>query len=325
MNMKSILLVGIFALSGLFAAWYPKVDFAEKESMILDAVVRFLDAYHFSPKSIDDEFSTKAYDLYLEYLDSGKRFLTQVEVDELNAFKTQIDDQVNLRTTGFFDLSMDKLELGHARAQAIFGKLIDADIPISSDKTIEMKFEDRTFSKDEAELESLWKDMLSYDLIDRIKDKQEEQQDSITKLTVEELKIKCTSEMKESYEDWFERIEKTRRSDYFETYINTITHVFDPHSDYFNPKEKEDFDIRMGGKLQGIGARLVADGEYTKVTEIIPGGPAWKGKDLQAEDLIMKVRQKGEEEALNIQGMRVDDVVTMLSHISEANLELWFS
>ncbi len=310
--MKSLILIGIFAMSGFFAAWYPKVDFAEKESMILDAVVRFLDAYHFSPQAIDDEFSSKAYDLYLDYIDNGKRFLTEVEVNELSAFRTQIDDQVNLRTTGFFDLSMDKLELGHERAKGIFAKLIDGEIPISTDRTIEMDTEKRSFSKDEAALENFWLDMLSYDLIDRIKDKQEEQQDSVTKLSLEEIKVKATSEMKESYEDWFERIEKTRRSDYFETFVNTITHVFDPHSDYFNPKEKEDFDIRMGGKLQGIGARLVADGEYTKVTEIIPGGPAWKGKDLQADELIMKVRQKGEEEALNIQGMRVDDVVTFI-------------
>ena len=312
MNMKSLILIGLFAISGLFAAMYPQVDFAEKESMILDAVVRFLDAYHFSPKEIDDKFSEETYDLYLEYIDNGKRFLTEAEIKELAAYKTQIDDQVNLRTTGFFDLSMEKIEYGHTRAKAIFEKLIAEDIPLSSQRFIEMDSEKRSFVKDDAELEQFWKDMLSYDLIDRIKDKQEAQKDSVEKLSFDEIKEKATSEMKESYDDWFTRLEKTRRSDYFETYVNTLTHVYDPHSDYFNPKEKEDFDIRMGGKLKGIGARLVADGEYTKVSEIIPGGPAWKGKELQANDLIMKVRQKDEEEPVNIQGMRVDEVVTYI-------------
>ncbi len=312
MNMKSLILIGLFAISGMFAAWYPQVDFAEKESMILDAVVRFLDAYHFSPKTIDDDFSEKTYELYLDYIDNGKRFLTELEIKELDAFKTQIDDQVNLRTTGFFDLSMEKLEYGHERAKLIFSKLIETDIPLSSQRNIEMDSEKRSFVKDEKELEQFWLDMLSYDLIDRIKEKQENQKDSLEKLSFDELKVKATEEMKESYEDWFTRLDKTKRSDYFETYVNTLTHVYDPHSDYFNPKEKEDFDIRMGGKLKGIGARLVADGEYTKVTEIIPGGPAWKGKELQANDLIMKVRQKGEEEAINIQGMRVDEVVTYI-------------
>ena len=312
MNMKSLILIGLFAISGLFAAWYPQVDFAEKESMILDAVVRFLDAYHFSPKTIDDNFSEQTYDLYLDYIDNGKRFLTEAEIKELEVYKTQIDDQVNLRTTGFFDLSMEKIEYGHTRAKAIFEKLIATDIPLQSERTIEMDSEKRSFVKDDVELEQFWKDMLSYDLIDRIKDKQEAQKDSVEQLGFDELKSKATSEMKESYEDWFTRLEKTRRSDYFETFVNTLTHVYDPHSDYFNPKEKEDFDIRMGGKLKGIGARLVADGEYTKVTEIIPGGPAWKGKELQANDLIMKVRQEDEEEPLNIQGMRVDEVVTYI-------------
>jgi len=312
MNMKSLILVSLFALSGLFAAWYPKVNFAEKESMILDAVVRFLDAYHFSPKTIDDSFSKQTYDLYLDYIDNGKRFLTEVEIKELEAYKTQIDDQVNLRTTGFFDLSMEKIEYGHTRAKAIFGKLIETDIPLQSERMIEMDSDKRSFVKNDTELEQFWKDMLSYDLIDRIKDIQEAQQDSVTKLSFDEIKSKSTKEMKESYEDWFTRLEKTKRSDYFETFVNTLTHVYDPHSDYFNPKEKEDFDIRMGGKLKGIGARLVADGEYTKVSEIIAGGPAWKGKELLANDLIMKVRQKGEDEPVNIQGMRVDEVVTYI-------------
>ncbi|MDX1683842.1 MAG: carboxy terminal-processing peptidase, partial [Saprospiraceae bacterium] len=105
------------------------------------------------------------------------------------------------------------------------------------------------------------------------------------------------------------RIDKITRADRFETYVNSITHVFDPHTDFYNPKEKEDFDINMSGRLEGIGARLQTDGDLTKVVDIIPGGPAWKQKDLEVGDKISAVRQGDSEEIEDITGMRIDEVV----------------
>lgn len=127
--------------------------------------------------------------------------------------------------------------------------------------------------------------------------------------TLAELEIEAREEVLEIFDDWYKRMDKLKRSDRFESYLNAFTHQFDPHSDYFNPKEKQDFDINMGGKLEGIGARLQQDGDYVKVTSIVPGGPAWKGKDLEIDDLIMTVTQKGGE-PLDITGMLVGDVVT---------------
>ena len=79
-------------------------------------------------------------------------------------------------------------------------------------------------------------------------------------------------------DDWFERMDRVRRSDRFEAYLSTFAELFDPHSGYFSPKEKQDYDIKIGGRLEGIGARLQQDDEYVKVATIVPGGPAWKGK-----------------------------------------------
>ena len=126
--------------------------------------------------------------------------------------------------------------------------------------------------------------------------------------TFDEFVEEARAEIKDNYSNWFERLGKLRRSDRFESYINAITHSFDPHSDYLNPKKKADFDIRMGGKLEGIGARLSSDGEFTKVVSIVPGGPAWKGKDLEVDDIITLVTQEDGEQT-DLKGMRLDDVV----------------
>ncbi|MEO1715046.1 MAG: S41 family peptidase, partial [Bacteroidota bacterium] len=114
-----------------------------------------------------------------------------------------------------------------------------------------------------------------------------------------------------TFDDWYERLEKRKRSDYLSIYINSITNVFDPHTSYFEPIEKQNFDINMSGKLEGIGARLQSDGNYTKITSVIVGGPAWKQGDLKENDKIMKVAQDGED-PIDVTGMQLDDVVSQI-------------
>ena len=98
------------------------------------------------------------------------------------------------------------------------------------------------------------------------------------------------------------------REDWFSVYINAIATRYDPHTSYFAPDEKERFDVSMSGKLEGIGARLQKKNDFTEITELISGGPAWREKELEAGDIILKVAQ-GDKEPIEVVGMRLDDVV----------------
>jgi len=113
------------------------------------------------------------------------------------------------------------------------------------------------------------------------------------------------------YDRWFKRLQKMDRSRRLEIYLNSFTNIFDPHTGYYSPKEKENFDIQMSGKLEGIGARLQSDGEKTTVTEIVPGGPAWKQGELEAKDVITKVAQE-DGIYVDIMGWEIDDVVSKI-------------
>jgi len=341
MKLKGLLIVSILSSSFFLSAVYPGFDFKEKESMILNAVINYLDALHFDPANIDDDFSEQAFDNYIKMIDPSKRFLIQSEVDQMAQYKTQIDDQVNARSFEFFETSIDIIDNSRQRAKDIFYEVIDEDFSKVKGQ-IQMDREKRAFVNSEEELKDLWRKLLKYDLNSRLRSKIKDQENKVEKReksllkpnfeeihsdvvkeevkedkepvkplvmkTEKELKAECIEAIKDSYETWFGNLDKDRRSDKFETYVNSITHLFDPHSDYLNPKEKKDFDIRMGGKLEGIGARLSPSDDMTKVVSIIPGGPAWKGKELQVDDLITAVQQKGEE-PVNIVGMRLDDVV----------------
>jgi carboxyl-terminal processing protease len=126
--------------------------------------------------------------------------------------------------------------------------------------------------------------------------------------TFEELeKITRESSMK-SLDEYFGFMQELTRDDWFSVYVNSITSRFDPHTNYFPPEEKERFDVSISGKFEGIGARLQKKNDFTEITELISGGPAWRGKQLDSGDVIMKVAQ-GSGEPLDIVGMRLDDVV----------------
>ncbi|MEP6803701.1 MAG: carboxy terminal-processing peptidase, partial [Flavobacterium sp.] len=111
-----------------------------------------------------------------------------------------------------------------------------------------------------------------------------------------------------SLDDNFSLIKDLNKEDWFSVYVNSIMTRFDPHTSYFAPEEKDRFDVNISGKLEGIGARLTKKNDFTQIDELISGGPAWKGKQLEAGDLILKVAQ-GNEEPVDVVGMRLDDVV----------------
>ena len=109
-------------------------------------------------------------------------------------------------------------------------------------------------------------------------------------------------------DDYFSFVKDLDREDWFSIYLNVIAERFDPHTSYFAPEEKEKFDVSMSGKFFGIGARLQKKNDYVEITELISGGPAWRNKELEAGDLILKVAQ-GNGQPVDIGGMKLDEVV----------------
>jgi len=295
-------------------AYYPSVDSKEKEGVIFDTLLTILDRVHFSPKTIDDDFSEKAFETFLKYIDYGKRFLTQEDIDALQQYELLIDDQAMARDLSFFNASMEKLDLGFVKAKAFYKEVIEEDLPEDASAMIELDSEKKEWAQNDEQLKDFWRTSITYDYISdvyEIEEDQKELAEDETALTTEEIRTKAKDKVQERWDKWFVRMEKLRRSDRFESYLNTFTHLYDPHTDYYNPKEKQDFDINMGGKLEGIGARLSTEGDYIKVVDIIPGGPAWKGKKLEVDDKIMEVTQDGED-PVNVVGWRTDDAVQLI-------------
>lgn len=308
-------LTGILAYAGISA--YKGQDNGDKEKLILQAVLTMLNQYHFKNPPLDDAFSRRFYDTYLDRMDGMKRFLILQDVDLLDDYQDSLDDLLKANDLKFFELSFKVINNSIEKTRKWYPELLSQPFDFTIQDSIETDGEKRSFAKDDAELKEFWRSYLKYETLTRLADKLKEQEEATEvpeggKKSMAELEAEARKDVQEVFDEWYERMDKVRRSDRFEMYVNTITNVFDPHSDYFNPKEKEDFDINMSGRLEGIGARLQMDGDFTKVIAIIPGGPAWKQKELEVDDKIFKVQQETETEPVDVTGWLVDEVVTLV-------------
>ncbi|MDA9873438.1 carboxy terminal-processing peptidase [Saprospiraceae bacterium] len=330
---NSSILVALASVIAFFAFINP-FNFQEREAMILTGVMKFMDQVHYNPKMINDELSVVIFDEYIEALDSRKRFLTQEEVDELAQFRDKIDDQIKIKTFEMFELSNELIEKGIQRGQRIYASIDVSALDLTSNDKVNLDYENRERPKNEKALKKYWEQLITYDIISKVETKIDKQvkklqammlvppavdtaaEDSEKELYVEknrdELVAEAIEDHTKNYKKWFRRLNKQRRSDRFEQYLNAVTHQSDPHTTYFNPKKRDDFNINMGGKLEGIGARLQADDDFIKIVSIVPGGPIWKTKKAEADDLIIAIQQEGEDEVLNLYGMRLDDVVSRI-------------
>ena len=122
------------------------------------------------------------------------------------------------------------------------------------------------------------------------------------------MRKKAHEVISKKYSVHFSKVLKERRSEQLEKFFNAVAEIYDPHTNYLPPRRKEDFDIDMTGSLEGIGAILQEDGPYIKVAKIVPGGAAWRQKELQVNDKILKVSEKGKD-VVDLVGFRVEDAV----------------
>ena len=288
----------------------------QKDAALIQAILQGMNRLHFQPKEIDDNFSKQVYSLYLKDVDNGKRFYTKADIDQLKGFEKQLDDEANSGSFQFFNLSVKLMDQSIAKTQGWYREILAQPLDLTKNDMLESDGKKLDWAKDDAELRSRWEKWMKYEVLYRVNDeldKQEKPDYKGEQKTFAQLEVEQRQKVLDTYDKWFKRLQKTDRTRRLEVYLNAITNVFDPHSGYFSPKEKENFDIQMSGKLEGIGARLQSDGEKTTVTEIVPGGPAWKQGALQPKDVIIKVAQgNSDEESVDVMGWDIDDVVSKI-------------
>ena len=285
---------------------------------LVKQMIQQLSTRHYSPHSIDDDFSAKVFDLYIENLDRNKRFFIKSDYDKLVQHKDKIDDEINSASADLLEQSIEIIEKRVKEAESYYKDLLAEPFDFSIDENVEFDADKIDFVADKTALKERWRKWLKYQTLTRLAETLEKQEKAKEegKKDVEEksyatLEKEAREKVLKNHDSWFKRMAKLDKSDRINTFINSLTAAYDPHTGYYPPKDKEDFDIHISGRLEGIGARLTEKDGYIKVTEIIPGSPSWKQGKLAPEDLILKVAQ-AEEEPIDVVDMKLSDAVQLI-------------
>jgi carboxyl-terminal processing protease len=316
MKIRNAILMSAVASVALIAAFCPKPTPAEKEAVLLQKMMEVMNQLHYNPQTNNDELSKKVYKLYLDRSDAGRRFLTQADIDKMKEYELQVDDAIKTQDFTFFNLSVQLMDASVLKAETFYKEALTENIDFTKNETIELDGDKKPYAKDDKELKDIWRRMIKFEVLTRLTSKLEDKEKGkadVKDKTQEELQKTAITETTKTYNDYFKRIKKVKRMDRLSTFLNAIANVYDPHTEYFEPIEKQNFDMTMSGRLIGIGARLQTDSEtdFTKISDIIIGGPAWKQGDLKEGDLVIKVAQN-DKEAVSVAGMDINEVVSMI-------------
>lgn len=336
-NFKTLLLV--IGLSASLLA-FNAIDFKqesqndpEKDKMLLELLTFVIERGHYDPVAIDDNFSKGVYKDYVEALDPSKRYFLQSDIDEFAQYETLIDDQIKKRDLSFFDLTYTTYLKRMEESKKFYKDILSKPFDYTTKEVLDTDYEKAPYAKDEKELKERWRKQIKLSTLSTLVDKLSLQEGStnvasaevgddifvpskdtkktdkaVEKKDYEVLEKESRESSLNSLNDYFNFMKDLDREDWFGLYINAIASRFDPHTNYMAPDDKERFDVSMSGKFEGIGARLQKKNDLTEIIELISGGPAWRGKELEQGDVILKVAQANEE-PVDIVGMRLDDVV----------------
>ena len=307
--------------------------FESKDKLVGNILKSTLESYHYKKLKINDSVSQKAFAQYIKKIDFGKQFLLQKNVVSLEKYQFELDDFMITGNNKIVDDSQEMINDGVKRAEKFREDFFKKGFNFKIEESLELDPDKRKFPKTVKQQKELWRKIFKQATLSRYLDILQEQEDlkkekkedkkktaqakkdkNKTKkkekiLSKKEFLAKANKAIGEKYQKLFARILKDDRDDFREKLFNSVSEIFDPHTVYLPPKKKEDFDIDISGSLEGIGAVLSEDGSYIKVVSIVPGGAAWRQKELEVEDLIISVSQGKDGDPVSLVDMRVDDAV----------------
>lgn len=321
MKTKYKFIIPILALTVLLSSFsmsaVEKNNDPEKDKILVYVLKNILTRGHFVVKDMNDDFSETVYKNFIEGLDPSKRYFTQEDLKEFSKFKYQIDNQLLNDDVSFYNVVYSRFLTKMKNAKSYYADLLQQPFNFKKNEDINVDYDKLPFAKNENELIDYWRKQLKLSTLSRIQEQTELQIEKTKKdknfknKSFNLLEKEARAEVLKNMDELYLRIEELEHDDWFSTFLNSVVAAFDPHTSYMTPRVKERFDQDMSGKLEGIGARLMAKGIYTEISELISGGPAWKQGGLEAGDIILKVAQ-GDEEPIEIVGMRLDDAIKFI-------------
>lgn len=332
---KLLILVSVVVLSS-----FTLLKFVfDKNDVIVGLLFDSLKQAHYSPQKLDDAFSEKVFDLYINN-GFNKQFLLQSDIDELSKYRLDIDDEIATQRHDFYTATQEIVNKRIKEKEDWSREILSQPLNYKIDEEYEADAKKMVYAKSNEELKKEWAKMLKYRVLFRLDEMltKAEKKDSALHASskkvaqvngnvvlpndaplpsiesgklFDSLETEARRKTLKEQEDWFKRLNKITARDRFSEFANAFTGVYDPHTQYFAPKDKKKFDQGMSGQFEGIGARLSQKDGVLKVSEIIVGSPSHKQGELKQGDDILKVAQ-GAAEPVDITNMDMEDAIELI-------------
>lgn len=318
---KGLLLLAVVLFGGLFFAFRYTGGGTDtvlsQRQRLLSAVGSLLESQHYSPKNINNDFSKKLFQKFLDELDGDKSFFLRSDINALQKYELTLDDEIKGADIRFAPAVGVIYEKRLADVTALYKDILSQPFDFSKEETAMLDGSKQSYAANEAEQKDRWRKLLKYYTLERYVDLVEQREQNKGKKdfqvkTDAELEAEARNVVLKAMNKRFDRIKNTVKEEQrFNTFINSVTSLMDPHTDYFAPVEKRSFDEQMSGRFYGIGAQLTEDDFGVKIASVQPGGAAWKSGELAVNDVILKVAQ-GAAEPVDVAGFATEDVVKLI-------------
>lgn len=271
---------------------------AERHERATEIITHIINTYHYKSRPLDDSLSTSILDRYLDSLDPNRSYFLASDISNFDKYRFKLDNRLKdedlVPAFDIFKIYRNRVDerINHAIA------MLDNDFDFTIDESYRFDRRDSDWARTKAELDEIWRKRVKNDVLNLLLAKKDDAE-YVDTLTKRYERIRTNTFQLDS-------------NDIFQTFINSYTTSIEPHTAYFSPRESENFDISMRLSLEGIGAVLTTENDYTVIQHIIPGGPADLSNQLHDEDKIIGVGQGKNGEIVDIIGWRLDDVVDLI-------------
>lgn len=295
--------------SFVIAEEYISIELSDSKKELSQEIFKKLNNEHYIQEIDKDNFNERYFEAIIEKLDKEKNLFIEKEVQSyIKKSRDVIDgdfdiklayELINLyfdRLTDFFEYQIDLIE--------------ENTFDFSKKEYLDIYYEDNQWQSNFNDLYKLWKLETKNDLL-------------VAKLS-DSSNSEPSNDLIKRYKNRIRRITQQKEEDIFSLAINILSNQFDPHSTYLSPRSAEDFDVNMSLKLNGIGALLGIEDDYTKIISLVPGGPAEKSGKINPEDRITKIRQIGTDNYQDVIGWRIDEVVDLIRGEAGTEVEIEF-
>ncbi|MGL4564612.1 MAG: carboxy terminal-processing peptidase, partial [Halioglobus sp.] len=287
------------------------IEPSEGESATMLELIDQLEQRHYAKHSYDDGMSSAHLDSYIESLDGGKMFFTSADLADFEKYRMAMDEQLH---EGNLEAGFYIFNRFHERLQTRMQNMVDtlpqqiAAMDFTVNESYPLDIDEWEWAATEAELDDRWRKRLKNEVLSL----------KLAKKPADEI----TPTLVKRYTNQLKRLDQYNNQDVFQIYANALTELYDPHTNYLSPRRSENFNINMSLSLEGIGAVLQQEDEYTKVSSLVPKGPADKQGELKPADRIIGVGQGESGPIEDVIGWRLDEVVELIRGPKDSTVRL---